>query len=165
MLKELQLQNFRGFESHTVPLRTTTVIVGRNNAGKSTIVEALRLVSLVVNRYRGLTFSNVPNWLDIPRYYRGVSPSLKNTEINLTGIFHRYGDPPAQITARFMSGESISIYLGAEELHAVIFDSGGRVVSTKGEATRISLPRVSILPQIAPLAREERILNPEYVNA
>jgi hypothetical protein len=165
MITELHLQNFRGFDSHTVPLHSTTIVVGRNNAGKSTIVEALRLVSLVTSRYKALSFSNVPSWLDIPTRQRGVAPSLKNTEINLTGVFHRYGDPPARITAKFSSGEAVTIYLGEEALHAVILDSKGKAISSKGEAARISLPKVSNLPQIAPLAREERLLNPDYVNA
>jgi len=48
MLKELQLENFRCFDNHVIPLRPTTIVVGRNNAGKSTIVEALRLISIVI---------------------------------------------------------------------------------------------------------------------
>lgn len=165
MITELHLENFRGFELHTITLHPITIIVGRNNAGKSTIVEALRLISLVTNRYKSLNFSNVPSWLDIPFYQRGVSPSLKNTEINLKAIFHQYGKPPAKIIAKFNSGETVTIYLGEETIHAVICDSKGKVITAKGEAVRLSLPRVSILPQIAPLAREERILNQDYINS
>jgi predicted ATP-dependent endonuclease of OLD family len=66
MLTQLRLKNFRCFDDHTIPLRPTTIIVGRNNAGKSTIVEALRLVSLVENRYGALNFTSPPDWLDIP---------------------------------------------------------------------------------------------------
>ncbi len=163
MIKKLHLKNFRGFESHTLSFHSTTVIVGRNNAGKSTIVEALRLLSLVSTRYRGLKFLDVPSWLYIPRSHRGVSPSLKSTEIDLTGVFHRYGNPPAQITANFTSGETVKIYLGENVLHAVIFDTNGEVITTKGEAARITLPKVSILPQISPLLRGEKFLTQDYV--
>ncbi|HZV35962.1 MAG TPA: AAA family ATPase [Verrucomicrobiae bacterium] len=44
MITEIKLFNFRGFESHSIPLKPVTIIVGKNNAGKSTIVEALRLI-------------------------------------------------------------------------------------------------------------------------
>jgi len=40
MLRTLRLQNYRCFD-HTVAFHADTVVVGRNNAGKSTIVEAL----------------------------------------------------------------------------------------------------------------------------
>jgi len=43
MLTRLEIENFRGFKKHEMPLNAVTLIVGRNNAGKSTVVEALRL--------------------------------------------------------------------------------------------------------------------------
>ncbi len=164
MIRQLTLQNFRAFEDHTVPLRSETIIVGENNAGKSTIVEALRLLSLVINRREFLHFSNVPSWLDISRRERGVSPSLRNMEINLKSIFHRYGEPPAQISATFDSGENVTLYVGPEgELHGVFKDSKGQLIATQREARNLSLPTISILPQVGPLAREEELLNPAYV--
>ena len=56
MITQLTIKNFRGFDRHIVPLRPITILVGKNNAGKSTVVEALRLVSMVTNRYKGLTY-------------------------------------------------------------------------------------------------------------
>jgi recombinational DNA repair ATPase RecF len=61
VITELYLKNFRGFEDHVVPLKPFTVIVGRNNAGKSTIAEALRLISLVVSRFKG-DLGSIPVW-------------------------------------------------------------------------------------------------------
>lgn len=164
MLTELRLRNFRCFTDHTIPFRPLTIIVGQNNAGKSTIVEALRLVAVVENRYQALNFNNVPDWLDIPRRNRGVRPSLEGLEINLDSLFHRYGNPPAQITAAFESGERIEIYIGSRgDVFGVIFDPRGNPITTKGQARQISLPDVSTLPQVAPLAREEVVLRPDYV--
>jgi AAA15 family ATPase/GTPase len=54
MLSALVLQNFRCFDQHRVELRPLTVIVGRNNAGKSTLIEALRLISLVTERFTNI---------------------------------------------------------------------------------------------------------------
>src|SRR5438093_1148943 len=47
MLTELRLQNFRCFQDHAVPFKATSIAIGRNNAGKSTLVEALRLVEIM----------------------------------------------------------------------------------------------------------------------
>lgn len=81
MIKKLRLQNFRCFNDHIIPLRPTTIIVGRNNAGKSTIIEALRLISIVVSRYQSLNFSSVPDWLEIPKSYRGGFSFFKKFRI------------------------------------------------------------------------------------
>lgn len=164
MLTELRLQNFRGFYDHKIPLQSTTIIVGRNNAGKSTIVEALRLVSIVTTRYKNLNFSAVPNWLNIPYNYRGVAPSLKGMEFNFDSIFHHYHDPPAIITATFDTKHTITIYIGLEgKLHAVIMNPNGTPIATRTKAKSVNLPLVSILPQVGPLAREETVLNPDYI--
>lgn len=164
MITKLHLRNYRCFEDHTLEFRPTTIIIGKNNAGKSTIVEALRILSTIVNRYQWLNFQDVPNWIDIPSRERGVSPSLKNLDINLVSLFHRYSNPPAIITANFLRGEQLAVYIGNEgKVHAIIRDRYGKAVTTKGQAQAIKLPQVSILPQIGPLAIEEKILNPEYV--
>ncbi len=160
------LQNFRGFERHELPLREMTIIVGRNNAGKSTVVEALRLVSIVVSRYRRLTFFPGPEWCPAGRAGYGVRPSLRNTEINLQGMFHHYGEPPGIITAEFGNGQSVTVYLADEErIHAVIRDGRGRVVRSREEAKRIDLPTIGILPQVAPLQKREMVLSEDYVRS
>jgi len=66
MIKELTLENFRCFSDHTVPFKRTSIVIGRNNAGKSTLVEALRLVAIVAARYRSLPYNNPEAWRDLP---------------------------------------------------------------------------------------------------
>jgi AAA15 family ATPase/GTPase len=107
MIEHLRLQNFRGFRDHHLPLARMTVLVGQNNAGKTTIVEALRLLSMVTLRYRSLTFTPPPPDTDLPRRFIGVSPSLKNVEINFKTIFNHYADPPSILTATFTNGASV----------------------------------------------------------
>lgn len=115
MLDRLEIENFRGFSQHSLPFSALTVIVGKNNAGKSTVVEALRLISLVTERYRNLTYREPPAWSGSPRRTFGVSPSLRNLEINFDSIFHQYGEPPAKIKAEFKNGESVTVYLESED--------------------------------------------------
>ena len=164
MLIELELRTFKCFRRHNIPFRPTSIIVGRNNAGKSTIAEALRLVSIILGRFEYLPFKNVPGWLDAPKVELGVSPSLQNQEFNFASVFHSYSDPPAEIVARFTGGSSMKIYIGGENrVHAVIRDGRRTVVSTKAHAKRLRLPEIDILPQIAPLKSNEQILQPDYV--
>lgn len=166
MIQLLRLNNFRGFDQHEISLKDLTIIVGRNNAGKSTIVEALRLLSITTNRYLYLPYREAPSWLDIPRVEYGINPSLRGLEIDTELLFHRYNNPPAIIEAEFSTGELVRIYISNEDrIHACIFNSHGRIIRSKREASELSLPKVSIMPQIGPVQKYEKILNEDYVKS
>ncbi|MGL1664117.1 AAA family ATPase, partial [Vibrio parahaemolyticus] len=47
-LKSLKLVNYKGFERHSISLRGANVLIGANNAGKSTALGALRLISAML---------------------------------------------------------------------------------------------------------------------
>ena len=164
MLSELHLKNYRGFEDHSLPLRELSVVVGHNNAGKSTLVEALRILSRVTERAGALNFREPPAWADLPRIERGVSPSLGGLEIQFETVAHRYANAPAEVTATFRTGESIRLLVtGDGRSFAVLRDSAGSVIDTKGRAQQASFPKLQVLPQISPLDPTEVILDRDYV--
>lgn len=164
MLKYLKLENYRCFDNHQIEFKEIAVIVGKNNAGKSTIIEALRLVSIVSTRQ--LNYQNPPGWLDLKQGYKGVSPSLSGLGFSMKNIFHKYQNAPAKITAIFQNKSRIEIYIGEEaEVFALIFDNKGKVRITKQAAKGAEIPEINILPQISALAREENVLGYDYVKA
>ncbi len=72
MIDRLYFKNYRGFEEHTISLRPLTVFVGQNNAGKSTIVEALRLITFVSQKMKNLKFVPPPLWTGLYKSTKGV---------------------------------------------------------------------------------------------
>lgn len=165
MISTLRIRNFRCFVDHEIDLQQNlSVMVGTNNAGKTTIAEALRLISIITSRYNTLGYHSPPKWLDVPRRFAGCRPSIEGLQIQSDTIFHRYGDPPARITATFDTGAIIDAYVGPNaELHAVITSSSGQLIRNKGQALQLKLPLVNILPQVTPLQRSEQVLDRDYV--
>jgi AAA15 family ATPase/GTPase len=168
MLKELELENYRCFDKHKVSFKDTSIIVGQNNAGKSTIIEALRLVSIVTSR--ALNFQNVPNWIDLPPSFRGVVPSLAGLDFPKKSLFHKYNDGPAKVTAYFTSKAKIEIYLGSIDegdigVFALIFGSDRKIRKTRQDIKDSGIPEINILPQISALAKEETVLSYDYIRS
>ncbi len=164
MIEKLELINYRCFSRHTVSFRKNSILVGENNAGKSTIIEALRIISIVTSRYKHLTYKNVPDWLDIPASYKGVMPSLKEHDFNLNSVFHRYREPPAQLIAYFTGGESISVYIGEnEQVFAVLRHRNKDVIDSKRQAINVYIPTIKILPVLTPLEKDERKIDKDRV--
>ncbi|AKB51276.1 hypothetical protein MSBRW_2023 [Methanosarcina barkeri str. Wiesmoor] len=164
MIKELQLINFRCYRKHSIPFKQNTIIVGENNAGKSTIIEALRIVSIIASKYKYLTYNKPPDWLDTPIGHKGVIPSLKEYDFHFESITYRYSGLPAQIKALFTTGELIEVYIVREgKAFAVVKDKNNNTIETKSDALLTNLPAVLVLPEISPLLSEEKRLIKDYV--
>ena len=50
MLKFLHLEDYRCFKDTKLEFKDLTIAVGKNNAGKSTIIEALRIISYALSK-------------------------------------------------------------------------------------------------------------------
>lgn len=154
MLRQLRMRNFRCFDDHTVLFEPVVVAVGKNNAGKSSLIEALRLVAAVINR-RGAQFVVAPSWLDLPRFTKGIAPRISQLGLNLNSVFHRYGSPPAVITATFRQGVVVNVYVGREETIFATIQASSEWINSAARFFGLKLPWISVLPQIGPLLTEE----------
>jgi len=164
MLRSLRLRNYRCFGDHEVSFRNINILVGANNAGKSTLVEALRLLGLVVGRYKGLRYRRPPAWTDLPARLAGVSPAMDDIDLRGGSVFHRYGEPPATITAVFTDRNVVEVYVGPDNtIYGLLYDADGEAVTTRSQARNCKLPSIAILPQIGPLIENERLLTRDYV--
>ena len=164
MLQRLELSNYRGFSEHGFALRSKTVIVGHNNAGKSTVVEALRVLAIVTARLNRLNFNPPPDWTELPLIYAGVSPSVDGLGIQFQTISNQYSGEPAQVKATFTSGETIQLLLSDEgRIFAVLRDAAGELIRSKSAALKANFPTIQVLPQITPLDLAEKVLREDYV--
>lgn len=161
-LLSLHLSNFKCFEDHTINYRETTIMVGENNAGKSTIVEALRILGLACARLENnLVYSQKPDWLNMRATTKGVRITSRDIDVELSHVFSRYGNPPAIVTAFFTNDLVITVYINSEtELFATLFFQGVNI-TTKNKARLIGLPNICVLPQIVPLIEDEQHVSTE----
>jgi hypothetical protein len=162
-LHELRLENYRCFRDHVIPLRRRSILTGRNNAGKSTVAEALRILSLVTSRAAHPTLRQPSDASGLPIGSIGMRISLAGIAFDASTLFHHYGDPPAVIKATFTNGCATHVFLTGDGAHATFFKQDGSPARTKGAVLACALPRISILPQIGPLLRDETQLSPDYV--
>lgn len=164
MLKRLSLENYRCFERTEISFKDLSIIVGKNNAGKSTLIESLRILSLVVNRCRNIAYTKAPSWLNLREEILGIKPSLSNIDISPSGIIFMYGKGPAKIIGEFENSVKITIYINEEvDIFATIYSSTDINVESKRFAASLRLKDINILPQISPLQRDEPIIKEETI--
>ena len=164
MIKQLNITNFRCYEKSTITFNGTSILVGRNNAGKSTMIEALKIISSVTRKYKTMRFVSPPEWVG-REPNNGVSPNVENMNISDRGIFHMYGNPPAIIEALFSNGTSIKAYVGEDlSIFAVLYDEGGCPARNSKEAKKIDIPIIEVLPQISAVLDTEKIIKKHTVD-
>lgn len=163
MIKQLRLENFRGFRDHTAELDELSVIIGRNNAGKSSFIEAIRILATVTKELATGKYTPSPPW--VPVQAIGLSTSLSEVERKSDAFFHKYSAPPAIISALFGAGEKVSVYIGHDQaVHVHAVDASGHAITSRSLARKAAFPAISILPQISPIRDQETTLQKTYVN-
>lgn len=157
-LLNVEIVNFKCFVNHIVNFNETTIMIGENNAGKSTVVEALRILGLACARLTTATvYVNRPEWLhDIkPLSAKGVNLSSKVIDIDLEQVFNRYNDPPAKIIASFSNELCIEILISSQSELFAIISSKKTIITSKAKALEAGIPNLRVLPQIVPLNKNE----------
>lgn len=163
MIERIELKKFRCFSNNIIPFKDLSLIIGKNNAGKSTIIEALRIISIISNRYKHLTYRDAPSWLGLPKRCKVISPSLRDLDFEFETAIYRYENPPAEIIVEFSNKIKFHIYISNDSIYAILFDSTGKPITSKSRALEVNVPKVNILPQIGPLLRLEKQRNKDYV--
>ena len=163
MIKNLHLINYRCFEDTKLTFRKISVLVGKNNAGKSSLVEALRMVALALRKSQHTTYKNLPEEFGLPIRERGFRLEVEKLKIDLRGIIYKYGETIARIEASFEEDYLLYIYVNTEYAFAVFHNKNGKCITNKEQALKICNEKVSILPQIGLIKENERKLANETI--
>jgi ABC-type multidrug transport system ATPase subunit len=164
MLRRVELTNFKAFERFTVYLRGDVFLVGPNNAGKSTLIAALRAganMLRIANRLRATDSDEVDG--SIRHGHRFTAEQIGLVQENLRHEFHQIEtrmrlvfDDDAELTAVWAAGD----------------DSGGffyvrhkDVTLRRPTEVRRAFPSVGLIPVLSPIEHEEQPLSDSHILA
>ena len=163
-VQHLRLRNFKGFEDFTVTFGDFSVLIGPNNAGKSTIIEGLRAAALMLrlaSRRRGTT----------PREHRsGLFPShALSTDSVLTqseNLRHEFHQDETWIELKLAGNHYLRAVWPPDEANDPAFfyvAAAGDVPVTSLRYIRENYPPPYIIPVLGPIEHDEPVLTEDYV--
>lgn len=164
-LDKIKLENYRCFEKTSLKFKDLCIIVGKNNAGKSTLIEALRLISAAGKKSAKVSFYTVPAGLGFSPFYKGVKLDPEKLKIDLRGVIHFYRDEVAIITAFFNDRTQMQIRLTKEIAFACLFNENNENIKSRRESNKYHFDSISILPQIGLIKENEKLLSSDTVKA
>ncbi len=158
MLKDLELVNYRCFPKSKISIKDLCVFVGKNNSGKSTLVEALRMVSMASKKCTCTAYINPPRSLNLPLAVRGFRLPVERLKIDLRSVVHFYSDDIAKVTASFENGTKIVVHVNKEVAFAVLHDRNENIITSNNRARLVNINPINILPQISLIKENEKKL-------
>ena len=162
MITRLDLINFKGFDRFTIQFRGDAYLAGPNNAGKSTVIAALRACAYMLRTAQRRRPTDVIQDGDteyLGFYFNSASVAL--VEENLR---HEFRDLESRIAVQFGRRKRLVAVWPTEPDESPFYYlvSDGVSVHSAREAQE-TFPEVGIVPILAPIDQQEIQLTPKYV--
>ncbi|MGW1869777.1 ATP-dependent nuclease [Streptomyces mauvecolor] len=165
MLKKLYLSHFKGFAEFEIFFGQQAVLVGPNNAGKSTVISALRLAAEEVAYARRRNCQERFN-LDGNRWALGHQLSSKvGNPSGFVGenIRHEFRESETRLELTFSSGATLkSVWPVDDPPFFALVKADGSLVADSANA-RVVTPTIGVVPTLTPVQHREAVLTEKYV--
>ena len=166
MLRQLRLKNFRSFRDFTIWFGDGAYLVGPNNAGKSTILTALRTADVLLRyaQQRSPTLRGVHNG----RHYVAYPISLRDFPALMESVHYDFRGEEASFQLTWKSGARLTAVWpkmgdsGDEEPFFYLEKQPGSQVRTVA-AARSTFTGLGVIPVLGPIEHSEELLRDEYV--
>lgn len=164
MIKALRLSNFKAFERFRVRFHEDAYLVGPNNAGKSTVIAALRAVAnmaRIASRTGAAQSLEIDGFEQVGHWFTGAQVGL--VDENLRHEFHQV---ETRLKAQFTSGALLEAIWPVDEDGGFFYVlSKDNVNLMRAGAVREVLPSVGVVPVLSPVDHSEELLSEKYVRA
>jgi len=172
LIKQLRLSSFKGFREFVVSFNAdVNVLVGPNNAGKTTIVNSMRLCAALLDhaRRRNPGDSTAKTF---GRYwsYSITGAAMEQAAFNDENIYHDFLRQAASVDLAFANGSSIRVEWPESDNPSPEYGffhlTGPPRSSQRG--TRLAkelFPTIGVVPTLTPVEGGERLLTAKTVRA
>jgi energy-coupling factor transporter ATP-binding protein EcfA2 len=140
-ITRVSFSRFKAFESFKIDLRHFNVLVGPNNAGKSTILAAFRILASAMRR----AASKNPSSVRGPHgQTTGWDVDLKSISVAEENLFYNYDETiPASVEFLLSNRNTLTLYFSRAQSCVLVVDAQGReIFNTKSFKQHFDCPIV-----------------------
>ncbi|UAB77491.1 AAA family ATPase [Erythrobacter sp. SCSIO 43205] len=150
----VEFRRFKAFERFRLDLKQFNVIVGPNNAGKSTVIGAFRILAEAMRKATSKRAEAVPG----PNgRVLGHSFDLRNAFVAEENIFYDYRDEePAEIVFTLQNGNTLTLYFPEREACFLIPNAQGKNCVTPTLFKKYFNCRIGFAPILSPVDHYEK---------
>lgn len=152
-------RNYKALKRYSLSLNEFNVLVGPNNAGKSTIVGAFRILSEGIRK----ASSRKPRYLDHPAIKAmGYDVPLNDLPIATENIFTNYDDSdPASIEFELATGNKLRLVFPERDACYLVCDPIAKAITTTTAFKSTFQTSVGFVPVLGPVEHNEPLYQRE----
>jgi hypothetical protein len=169
MIEQVHLLRYKGFEDFDLRLGRHAVLVGPNNAGKTTLVQSLRLVASLVrfarrrNAYESFEDTVLDTYprdvLGYPIAHVGARELSWYKDENLR---HEFRQEPTGLAVVFKSGACLKVVWPVEGRAFFYIDKVPGLIARRASEVRDCVPTIGVVPTLLPVEDNEEVLKDTY---
>ena len=163
-LRRVELENFKAFERFTLRMKGDAFLVGPNNAGKSTLIAAIRAGANMLRIAKRLSASESERIDGSIRWGHGfTSEQVGLVHENLRHEFHQ-----ADTQLRFTfdgGGELVATWAVGDDSGGFFYLRKDDVALRQPKVVRAAFPDVGLIPVLSPIDHEEEPLSEKHVRS
>ncbi|MBI4847090.1 MAG: AAA family ATPase [Nitrospirae bacterium] len=155
----ITFKNYKAFKRYSVSINSFNVLVGPNNAGKSTIIGAFRILSEGMRK----ASAKKPELINIDGIAsRGYRVPLEDVPVATENIFSDYDDSePATIEFRLSGGNKLLLVFPEPKSCFLICKTERRAVQSPSDFRREYKASVGFVPILGPVEHDEPLFQIE----
>jgi hypothetical protein len=162
VIQRVSLHNFKTFERFTLDLKDDAYLAGPNNAGKSTLIAAMRLsaemLRIAMRRNPTDTFT------DQRQSVLGYFLSGQQMGLDEANLRHEFRDVETRLSVRFRGGGVVvAVWPVGTGGDPFFYLQQGRASINNVRQARDAFPDVGVVPVLSPVEDQEELLTPKYV--
>ncbi|WP_096671029.1 ATP-dependent nuclease [Polaromonas sp. AET17H-212] len=158
-ITSVHFKRYKAFHSFQISLQDFNVLVGPNNAGKSTIIGVFRILAEGLRRARSRNAEQV-HANGIRRW--GHRFNIADLPISAENIFHDYDDSePAEVTFRLSNGNRLILHFPEQGACFLLPDSYGDRANTPTTFKQKFDVSVGFVPILGPVEQNELLYQEE----
>lgn len=157
-ITSIEFKNYKAFSHYSVSLSEFNVLVGANNAGKSTVLGALRILAEGLRKARSRNPEFVSGPID---KVRGYGLNLRGLPVSTENVFHNYDDSrPATVKFRLSNDNELLLFFPEQGVCNLIPQASRPVRSTTHFRSQFDL-KVDFVPILGPVEHNEHLYKAE----
>lgn len=160
-ITSISFTNFKCLRAYNVSLHDVNILVGPNNAGKSTVLSALRLLEVALRRARNKNADRVR----LPDGSLGYGHYIPTTHlsVSLENVASDYNSEDSRIDFRLSNRNKLTLYFPSDGRVTLYWEVDGAPVSSAGKFRSAFPIAVQVVPVLGPLEHNESCVSEDTV--